>query len=181
MAVVIKSQYLIFYLIFNKNNQSIQNFSINIQMRRHIIITYEMVLNWIKEPTCILDITFWKPNHFALKSSLFKILSCSLNRSKTLKCIGRYLFSASTLHIIMSSDSVNRYVTNLQFVSNFVLQTKKFHYLCMHTHCSYLDIYISQNIRLCKGDFAGKFQTILQAKGINFLSENWDLLFSFSF
>ena len=35
-------------------------------------------------------------------------------------------------------------------------------------HCSYLDIYISQNIRLCKGDFEGKFQTILQAKGINF-------------
>ena len=38
-----------------------------------------------------------------------------------------------------------------------------------HPHCSYLDIYISQNIRLCKGDFEGKFQTILQAKGINFL------------
>jgi hypothetical protein len=36
-------------------------------------------------------------------------------------------------------------------------------------HCVYLDIYISQNIRLCKGDFEGKFQTILQAKGINFL------------
>ena len=35
-------------------------------------------------------------------------------------------------------------------------------------HCSYLDIYISQNIRLCKCDFEGKFQTILQAKGINF-------------
>ena len=35
-------------------------------------------------------------------------------------------------------------------------------------HCSYLDIYISQNLELCKGDFAGKFQIILQAKGINF-------------
>ena len=35
-------------------------------------------------------------------------------------------------------------------------------------HCSYLDIYISQNLKLCKGDFAGKFQIILQAKGINF-------------
>ena len=35
-------------------------------------------------------------------------------------------------------------------------------------HCSYLDIYISQNIRLCKGDFEGKFETILQAKGISF-------------
>ena len=35
-------------------------------------------------------------------------------------------------------------------------------------HCSYLDIYISQNIRLCKGDFEGKFQTILQPKGIIF-------------
>ena len=37
------------------------------------------------------------------------------------------------------------------------------------SHCSYLDIYISQNIRLCKGDFEGQFQTTLQAKGINFL------------
>ena len=35
-------------------------------------------------------------------------------------------------------------------------------------HCSYLDIYISQNIRLCKGNFEGEFQTTLQAKGINF-------------
>ena len=36
-------------------------------------------------------------------------------------------------------------------------------------HCSYLDIYISQNIRLCKGDFEGQFQTTLQAKGINIM------------
>ena len=36
------------------------------------------------------------------------------------------------------------------------------------SQCSYLDIYISQNLKLCKGDFAGKFQIILQAKGINF-------------
>ena len=50
-----------------------------------------------------------------------------------------------------------------------------------YTHCSYLDIYISQNIRLGKGDFEGKFQTILQPKGIIFLSENSDLLLSFSF
>jgi hypothetical protein len=35
-------------------------------------------------------------------------------------------------------------------------------------HCSYLDIYISQNITLCKSDFEGKFQTNLQAKPINF-------------
>ena len=35
--------------------------------------------------------------------------------------------------------------------------------------CSYLDIYISQNIRLYKGDFEGQFQTTLQAKDINFL------------
>jgi hypothetical protein len=33
-------------------------------------------------------------------------------------------------------------------------------------HCSYLDIYISQNIRLY---FERKFQTNLQAKDINFL------------
>ena len=31
-------------------------------------------------------------------------------------------------------------------------------------HCSNLDIYISQNIRLCKGDFEGQFQTSLQAR-----------------
>ena len=37
-----------------------------------------------------------------------------------------------------------------------------------NTHCSYLDIYISQNIRLWKGDFEGKFQPNLQAKAINF-------------
>ena len=37
------------------------------------------------------------------------------------------------------------------------------------THCSYLNIYISQTIRLCKGDFEGKFQFNLQAKSITFL------------
>ena len=31
-------------------------------------------------------------------------------------------------------------------------------------HWSCLDIYISQNIRLCKGDFEGQFQTSLQAR-----------------
>jgi hypothetical protein len=36
-------------------------------------------------------------------------------------------------------------------------------------HCSYLDIYISQKIRLCKGDFEGKFQFNLQAKLLNVL------------
>ena len=50
-----------------------------------------------------------------------------------------------------------------------------------NTYCSYLNIYISQNIRLCKGDFEGKFKTILQPNGIIFLSENSDLLLSFSF
>ena len=50
-----------------------------------------------------------------------------------------------------------------------------------HCTCSYLDIYISQNIRICKGDFEGQFQTILQAKVSIFWSENADLLFSFSF
>ena len=30
-------------------------------------------------------------------------------------------------------------------------------------HCSYLDVYISQNIRLCNGDFEGWFQTSLQS------------------
>ena len=37
------------------------------------------------------------------------------------------------------------------------------------SHCSYLDIYISQKIRLCKDDFEGKFQFNLQAKSITFL------------
>ena len=31
-------------------------------------------------------------------------------------------------------------------------------------HCNYLGIYISQNIRLYKGDFEGQFQTSLQAR-----------------
>ena len=37
------------------------------------------------------------------------------------------------------------------------------------SHCSYLDIYISQKIRLCVVDLEGKFQTNLQAKLLNFL------------
>ena len=36
-------------------------------------------------------------------------------------------------------------------------------------HCSYLEIYISQKISLCKGDFEGKFQTSVQTSIINFL------------
>ena len=37
------------------------------------------------------------------------------------------------------------------------------------SHCSCLEIYISQKIRLYKGDFEGKFQFNLQAKSITFL------------
>jgi hypothetical protein len=37
------------------------------------------------------------------------------------------------------------------------------------THCNYLDIHISQKIRLFKGDFEDKFQFNLQAKSITFL------------
>ena len=36
-------------------------------------------------------------------------------------------------------------------------------------HCSYLDTYISQKIRLCEGDFEGKFQTRVHASIMNFL------------
>ena len=36
------------------------------------------------------------------------------------------------------------------------------------SHCSYLNIYISQKIRLCAVDLKGKFQTNLQAKSITF-------------
>ena len=43
------------------------------------------------------------------------------------------------------------------------------------THCSYLDIYISQNIRLCKGDFEGQLQTSLEARIMYFL--NWKFIF----
>ena len=44
-------------------------------------------------------------------------------------------------------------------------------YCCVYSspQCSYLDIYISRKIRLCKGDFEGKFQFNLQAKSITFL------------
>ena len=48
-------------------------------------------------------------------------------------------------------------------------------------HCSYLDIYISQNIRFCKSDFEEQFQTLYRPKVSIFWSENSDLLFSFSF
>ena len=34
-------------------------------------------------------------------------------------------------------------------------------------HCSYLDIYISKNIRLCKGNFEGQFQTSIQVRIMN--------------
>ena len=39
----------------------------------------------------------------------------------------------------------------------------------LSTHCSYLNIYISQKIRLCVLDLEGQFQTTLPAKAINFL------------
>ena len=42
-------------------------------------------------------------------------------------------------------------------------------------HCSYLNIYISRKIRLCIVDLEGQFQTTIQAKVINFLSDKiWD-------
>ena len=44
------------------------------------------------------------------------------------------------------------------------------------SHCSCLEIYISQKIRLCKGDFEGKFQFNLQAKSITFLG--WKFRFT---
>ena len=47
--------------------------------------------------------------------------------------------------------------------------TKARHSRACSAHCSYLDIYISQKIRLCKDDFEDKFQFNLQAKSITFL------------
>ena len=44
------------------------------------------------------------------------------------------------------------------------------------THCSYLDIYISQKISLCNGDFEGKFQTNTQASIMNFLIWKWKFI-----
>ena len=43
-------------------------------------------------------------------------------------------------------------------------------------HCGYLDIYISQKIRLCKGDFESKFQTSVQASIMNFLVRKFKFL-----
>ena len=43
---------------------------------------------------------------------------------------------------------------------------------CTGTHCSYLEIYISQQIKLHVNDLEGQFQTSLQAKSINFLKIN---------
>ena len=48
-----------------------------------------------------------------------------------------------------------------------------------YSHCSYLDIYISQKTRLCLVDLEGQFQTILKAKLIK--PENSNLLLSFIF
>jgi len=45
-----------------------------------------------------------------------------------------------------------------------------------HTHCSYLDIYISQKIRLCVVDLEGKVQTNVQAKLLNFLVWKFKLI-----
>ena len=47
--------------------------------------------------------------------------------------------------------------------------TKARHSRACSAHCSYLDIYISQKIRLCEDDFEDKFQFNLQAKSITFL------------
>ena len=55
------------------------------------------------------------------------------------------------------------------------------HNFWTNPHCSYLDIYISQKIRLCEGDFESKFQTSVQPVSWFFWSENSDLLNSFSF
>ena len=49
------------------------------------------------------------------------------------------------------------------------------------THCSYLDICISRIIRLCLVDFEDKFQTNLQAKLLNSLVWNSNLLYSIFF
>ena len=49
------------------------------------------------------------------------------------------------------------------------------------SHCSCLEIYISQKIRLYKGDFEGKFQFNLQAKSSLFSVGNSNLLSSFFF
>ena len=47
-------------------------------------------------------------------------------------------------------------------------------------HCSYLDIYISQKVRICLVDFKVQFQTNVQAKNINFLNwEFWSIMFIF--
>ena len=51
----------------------------------------------------------------------------------------------------------------------------------LFSHCSHLDIYILQKIRLYEGDFEGKFQTSVHASIMNFWSKNSDLLHSFSF
>ena len=54
--------------------------------------------------------------------------------------------------------------------STMSLPFKIFKYIInVIAHCSYLNTYISQKIRLCVVDLEGKYQTTLQAKPINFL------------
>ena len=85
----------------------------------------------------------------------------------------------------MRPKKIEKYLTTVTIFSKFEkiinlnLYKQKFrHWSINHpcnwhgldmAHCSYLDIYISREIRLCVVDLGGKFQTNLQAKSINFL------------
>ena len=82
-------------------------------------------------------------------------------------------FCKSKVSFFLSENSHLLFSFSFQFLQNFKQLTYLNCDFCIKTQFKHvnsrLDIYISRNLKLCKGDFAGKFQIILQAKGINFL------------
>ena len=105
---------------------------------------------------------FWKINNFLIQKFWLHIFLKKAQKFKE-----HWLYQER--HIIRNNKTciVGGLLRNFDF--RLISTYDKFFTYVAKTHCSYLYIYISQNIRLCKGDFEGQFQTTLQAKGINFL------------
>ena len=72
--------------------------------------------------------------------------------------------------IPQETERIRQMMEDLGTVYIYILGQKALDTCCYFAHCSYLEIYISQKIRLCVVDFEGEFQTSLQAETINFLT-----------
>ena len=87
----------------------------------------------------------------------------------TAPCQASLVFSCCRLCFSSHSSRVSWWMHRTSDLTQCGLDNFAFYVLyqpcpCPTAHCSYLDIYISQNIRLCKGDFEGQFQTSLQTR-----------------